>query len=76
MTLDLVFDNHLLVLRPCRCRGKGWCDDEDCIAGEVVVEHVDLSTLLRNIAVAGALERARKLWATDWYPNTSGRSAP
>lgn len=43
---------------------------------------VDLSILLRNIAVAGGLEYARQLgvcWQrtrNDWSPNTQGIAAP
>lgn len=50
--LDLVDDNYLLVLSPCSCRGNPECD---CVDGVQIAGTADLTILLRNIAVAGAL---------------------
>lgn len=39
--------------------------------------NIDLAILFRNIAVAGALERARWIGVGPWwYPNTEGMAAP
>jgi hypothetical protein len=76
---DLIDDNMLLVDVDCprcgaSCRCEEGCDD---------VALYDLTTLLRNLAIAGALTRADLLGADrgrnfgdGWEPNMNGWAAP
>lgn len=75
MGLAMIADNYLIVRAPCGCEGEPECE---CVDGKHPVGEVDLSTLLRNLAVAGALTRAFRLGdVCGWAENEaeSGGSA-
>ncbi len=79
--MELVSSNYLLLLVPCGCSGEPWCECYEDSSGRrvKVVGELDLSALLHNLAVAGALTRAFRLgdnagWqmaenerGDDWY---------
>lgn len=71
-SIDIVDDNYLILWAPCDCRGNPECD---CVNGEQIVGEVDLTTLLRNIAVAAGLTRSFRLgdafaWDMAWNDHT------
>ncbi len=66
--MTLVDDNHLVVEIDCEtCVNGSPTDRCTCFNGREY-EHADLTTLLNNLAVAGALCEARLPGRRGWYP--------
>lgn len=69
-TPELVADNYFVLWSPCPCRGDPECD---CVDRQRITDEIDLSCLMQNIAVAGALCAAFDigqtygLWLADPY---------
>ncbi len=80
-SLDLAVDNVFTVFADCACGNPNGC--VSCCGTGVIPEVADLTTLLHNIAVAGALTLSwvhgwnAALQDDDaWSPNIDGVAAP